>query len=265
MVKKFYFSLILLYLFSFPLYALKTNLSLGMYCGFFPSMGGSLNSHVQEEYFNSNNGINGMNRRMTGYNTSDLKRLLGAFGGLGIKTIFDDYYLLRIAVNYCTSFYGGEGSTIFTTDHLNYYLLKCQYSMVEYDIPLTVGISVPFWKDIKISLSYGIAFAYANYENSFKSNTYTDPFERKGSFKGWTLPMVMLLEGDYFITEKFAIITSLSYYWGSTKILKDSKKSDTTGFDLDVDNEGEGIEDFARIDFTGFRFSFGFSYYFYSI
>ena len=35
------------------------------------------------------------------------------------------------------------------------------------DVPLTIGLSIPFWKDMKISLGLGAAYVWAEYENEF--------------------------------------------------------------------------------------------------
>ncbi len=62
---------------------------------------------------------------------------------------------------------------------------------------------------------------------------------------------MLLVEGDYFLSEKLSITASLAYYKGSTDIRKDRYRTD-------------GDTDFARIDFTGYRFGMGVSWHFYS-
>ena len=260
-MKRTLFIILLIFLQNPKLYATKINYSIGFFGGIAPSMGGNLSSYIQDEQFNSETGIDGMTRAMNGYSTTNnINRLLGASLGIAIKAIFYEFYLVRVAGSYCQSIQGGTGKTIFfSTDYANYYPLECKYTFNEYDIPLTLGLSIPFWKDVKIHFSCGIAFSYASYENNFTSSTYPDPFERKGSFTGWAFPLVSVIEGEYFISHKFALSTNISYFWGSTEVLKDSQKRDTNGLG------GDGAVDFARIDFTGYRLSFGISYYIFSI
>lgn len=224
------------------------NYSVGLYGGFMPSMGGNLNSSVQASEFQSKNGIDGINKSLSGFDTSPVERLLGATAGLDFKASFSDYFLVRLAGNYTRSVVGGNGKTVYD-DTGTAYLLECDYAMTVYDVPLTVGLAIPFWKDVKISFSCGLAFAYGQYQNSFKSSA---PLDYKGSFTGWAFPLVLLLQGEYFLAEKTSLSALLSYYNGSTKTLEDGEKSD-------------GSVDFAPIDFTGYRFSFGVAYYFYSI
>lgn len=225
-----------------------------------PSFGGSMNSSIQREYFDSESGIDGMRRSMSGIETSKIDRLTGIFLGIQTKTIFRDFYMIRFAGSYCNGFIGGSGKSIFySTDYGNYYQLECDYSFWEFDFPLTLGLSIPFWKDAKIFLSCGVAFAYGEYKNKFTSSTYPDPFTRKGSFSKWAFPLIVLLEGEYFISSQIAVNSTISYYRGSTKVLTDNTKNDYLGFGMN------GAVDYAKIDFSGYRFSMGVSYYYYSI
>lgn len=256
---------LLLFIWSCLLNAAAMNYGFGIYGGFYPSMGGSLDSYVQQEYLNSSNGIDGMNMKRSGETTSSIDHIVGAVAGIEFKAILFDYYLIRTAFNYSMGVSGGKGSTFYTPDNTNYYKMICEYTVFMYDIPLTVGILIPFWKDMKISLSCGVAYAYASYENEFSSSETTPAFKRKGNFKGRGLPLVIVAEAEYFITEKISIISVLSYYNGSTNLIKDSRDSDTDGLDVDSDGQPDGVVDYATIDFTGYRFSLGFSFYFYSI
>ncbi|TAL39266.1 MAG: hypothetical protein EPN93_02095 [Spirochaetes bacterium] len=239
-----------------PLTAATMNYAAGFYVGFMPSYGGNLESSTQYDPFDSRNGIDGMNKEMSGHDTTEIKRLLGLSGGIEFKAIIFDYFLMRLAGNYTMSIYGGAGKTVFLTGGAGTETdVTASYSMWSYDIPLTVGLIIPFWKDVKISFSCGLAFAYGAYDNQFKVASG----DRKGSFTGWALPLVILVQGEYFLGEKIALNTSLAYYKGATETIRDSKRSDTTGLG------GAGAVDFAKIDFTGYRFSIGLSYYFYSI
>ncbi|GEM_PF-448847 len=246
--------------------AAPVDYAVGIYGGFTPSFGGDLHSYNQEKYFHSNSGIDGMNRARDGMSTSVIERLIGATAGIELKGIFLDYYFVRFAFNYTRSIYGGSGKTVFTPDGTNYYRLSCTYSLSMYDVPFTVGLSIPFWKDMKVSLSGGVAYAYVMYENQFKSSETTPPFERKGVFKGWGLPLVIIAEGEYFISPKLSLNAALSYYNGTTEVIKDDKDTDISGPDLNNDGSTpDAAVDFSRIDLTGYRFTLGISIYIESI
>lgn len=227
----------------------------GIYGSFMQSMGGNLQSYNQENYFGSSSGIDGINRSMDGYSTSNIERLTGVFAGLDVKAIFFDYYMLRVGANYGMSMTGGKGKTVYYNGA--YYNLKCEYSLKQYDFPVTLGLSIPFWKDSRISVSCGTAFARATYENKFESDSTSAPFSLtqntiKGKFTGWAFPLVVLIQGDFFIMPEVSLISTISYYRGRTKVIKDSSDKD-------------GNVDYASIDFTGYRFSLGVSYFFYNM
>jgi hypothetical protein len=245
MIKKIIFIISFLLIITIHgLDAESVSVSGGLYGSFMQSMGGNLDSYNQH-FFGSNSGIDGINRSMDGYSTSNIDRLTGVFAGFDVKAIFLDYYLVRVGVNYGMSIIGGKGKTVYNdgVDHS----LKCEYSLKQYDFPLTLGLSIPFWKDSRISVSCGTAFAMATYENKFQSDT----IEWKGKFTGWAFPLVVLIQGDFFIAPEVSLTSTISYYKGRTKVIKDSSDND-------------GNIDFASIDFTGYRFSLGVSYYFYS-
>jgi hypothetical protein len=244
MIKKIIFIILFLFIIKIQVNAEKVSISSGLYGSYMQSMGGNLDSYNQH-YFGSNSGIDGMNRSMDGYSTSNIDRLTGVFAGFDVKAIFLDYYLVRIGANYGMSIIGGKGRTVYNdgADHS----LKCEYSLTQYDFPVTIGLSIPFWKDSRISVSCGTAFARATYENKFESDT----LDLKGNFTGWAFPLVVLIQGDLFIAPEVALTSAISYYKGRTKVIKDSSDND-------------GNVDFASIDFTGYRYSLGVSYYFYS-
>jgi hypothetical protein len=259
MIKKIIPLILFLLLAKMQLYAQKFNISGGLYGSYMSSMGGNLNSYNQNTYFGSNSGIDSINRTRSQYDTSNIDRLTGAFVGMDVKAIFLDYYMLRIGANYGMSVMGGKGRTVYTPDGgLNYYNLKCEYSLKQYDFPFTLGLSIPFWKDSRISVSCGTSFSRATYENKFESDpaNTNDPFASsnsiKGKFTGWAFPLVVLIQGDLFIAPEVALTSTISYYKGRTKVIKDSSDSD-------------GNIDFASIDFTGYRFSLGISYNFYNM
>jgi hypothetical protein len=254
MIKKIIYIFLFLFIIKIQeLSAEKVSVSGGFYGSYMSSMGGNLSSSTQEIYFDSNSGIYSINKSMDGTDTSNIDRLTGAFAGFDIRAIFLDYYLLRIGANYGMNVLGGKGKTIINAG-ANY--LKCEYSLKQFDIPVTLGLSIPFWKDSRISVSCGTAFAWASYENKFESDSVAAPFSAtqdtiKGKFTGWAFPLVVLIQGDLFVMPDVSLTSTISYYKGRTKVIKDSKDSD-------------GDVDFASIDFTGYRFSLGVSYYFFS-
>ena len=254
MIKKIFITSLLLLLTQLPLHAKTANYSIGACAGFAPSLGGNLESLTQQQYFSSDGGIDGMNRSMEGEDTKNINRLLGITGGLEFKTIIQNFYLIRLGTNFSNGITGGKGKTVFHDDgYADYYTLKCKYSFYEIDVPLTLGLAIPFWKDMMFSLSCGVAYSYAKYKNEFVSeDAYPDAFELKGEFKGWGFPLVVIIQGEYFFFTNASLTSTISYYNGATEVLKDSYDKD-------------GDVDFARINFTGYRFTFGISYYFFSI
>lgn len=228
------------------LMAVTVNGAMGMYGGFAPSLGNDLQSAYQYYVYGTQSGVDGLNRAQDGYSTSAIERLIGFGGGIMFKLLLMDNYQFRLGANYTKSTLGGEGETLFGATPTT---LECKYGFTMYDVPLTFGISIPFWKDIKIVFSCGFAYAYAKYTNRFIENSTT---KHKGTFTGWGLPLVILIEGEYFITDRLALSSSLVYYRGSSKFIEDGSTSD-------------GVTDYARINFTGYRYNAGVSFYFWSI
>lgn len=237
--------------------ARSLNFGLGIYGGFMPAMGGNLHSNLQENSLDSSSGIDGINRGADGKSTSNVERLVGISAGAALRTIINNYILLRLGINYTNSMYGGEGDSLYTPDGTSFYVMSCSYSLQIIDVPFTVGISIPFWKDMKISLSGGAAYARGTYENGFESTETGEEFKRKGKFKGTGYPLVFIVEGEYFITETIALTSAIAYYRGSTRLIEDSStSSDSTSTGTIADSD---VVDFARIDFTGYRFTIGIS------
>ncbi len=226
--------------------AANVNYAIGVYGGLAPSLGDDLQSYLQYYRYGSQSGVDGINRTQDGYETSNIDRLLGLGFGISFKTLLFENYQIRIAVNYTRGMWGGEGTTLFGGVPT---LLDCDYSFRMYDVPLTFGISIPFWKDVKISFNCGAAFAYGWYQNRFTENSATT---YKGKFTGRGYPLVILLEAEYFINDKIALTSALSYYRGATKLIEDTYDDD-------------GNIDYARLNFTGYRFNLGAVYYFISI
>ena len=207
--------------------------SLGFSAGYIPSMGGNLGSSVQSTQLGVDNGIDGINRSQDGTDTEMIGRLIGITGGGELKIIVFGNYLVRVGANYARSIYGGKGKTIDPWGNT----VKVEYAVWYYDFPFTLGISIPFWKDVRINLSGGIAYARGTSRNSFRSPV----LDSSASFTGWALPRVIILSGEYFLDGEVALMTSLSYYQGATELMT---------------NRG----DMGRVDFTGYRWNIGFSY-----
>ena len=238
-------AILLLFAASGPLHA-AVSLSAGVQAGFMPSPGGNLHSSTHEE-IGVGNGIDGINRSMSGYDTKPVDRILGASAGLEFRAVFYDYFFARLAGNFTTRARGGSGTTLYDNGGTPE-LLDCEYLVHIIDAPLTAGLVVPFWKDVRIAFSVGAAFAYGNYKYYFEPESGG---RYKGKFRGYGFPLVLLVEGDYFLNEKLSITASLAYYRGSTDIRRDRYRTD-------------GDTDYARIDFTGYRFAMGASWHFYS-
>ncbi|HPI91426.1 MAG TPA: hypothetical protein PK859_19120 [Spirochaetota bacterium] len=218
-----------------PLFAINTAVSLGAHIGLAPDMGGNLQSRVQRTELGVDNGIDGINRSMDGVKTEKINKLLGAYGGMDFKVVFAKYFLFRLQTNFVMNFFGGTGVTLDQSENR----LTAKYSLWIVDIPVGLGVSVPFGDIVRISLCGGVAFAYGSYSNSFKSSTVNS----SATFETWTFPWLIMLSGEYFFREDIAITTSLAYYQGSSDVIKSRS-------------------DYAKIDFSGFRWNIGFSYYF---
>ncbi len=208
----------------------------GIYTGLAPAMGGSMNTYIQEMTLGVESGIDSINREMAGRDTEEIERLLGVVGGFEGKVIVLNYLMIRVGANYLKSFYGGKGKTLDPADDV----VAVKYSMWACDFPLTVGVSIPFWKDIRISLSGGIAYAYGSQSSSFKSAT----LNQSTSVTGWALPLVFILAGDHYLTNTLSLTSTISYYKGVSRVKSDSGP------------------DYARVDFSGYRWTLGFSFYF---
>lgn len=261
-MKKIYKSAILIaiFLMTTSAWSFKMNYSIDLYAGALPNYGGSLNSYNQRAYFQSEHGIYEINKSATGVTTESIRPLLGISGGIALRSIMNDFYFYRIGASYNMNIWGGSGTTIFNTNQMDnltndYLPVKCSYGLTSYDFPVTLGVAIPFWKDVKIFFSCGVSFNYSIMTNSFKADGMT----REGKFSALSYPLVILLEGQYFVTQNMAMYTSLSYYRGNSKYLTDSTKTDTTGY------SGAGAVDYSSIDLTGYKYYLGISFYFISI
>ena len=231
---KHFFIFILLFINSVS-FASTFDTSISVNLGIIPNMGNNLSSYYQKNDLNIENGIYGINRSKSGLTTSTIKPLTGTFIGTELKGTAFDYLILSIGINYGQSILTGSGTSLDNSDNI----MSVSYSMWLIDIPITAGISISFWEDTKVSFQSGIAFSYGNYKNSFTSSTVN----QNGSFKGLGTPIITKITGEYYISKNITISSSLSRYKGATQVLKNNN-------------------DYAKIDFSGYRFSFGASYYF---
>jgi hypothetical protein len=203
----------------------------GFYTGLAPAMGGSMNTYVQNTTLGVGSGIDSINREMSGRDTEEIDRLLGVVGGFEGKVIVLNYFMIRLGANYIKSFIGGTGKTLDLSDEL----VTVKYSMWACDFPLTVGLSLPFWKDVRISLSGGIAYAYGSQSSSFKSVT----LDQSTSVKGWAIPLVFIMAGEHYLTNTLSLTSTISYYKGASRV------------------KGDNGSDYGRVDFTGYRWTIG--------
>ncbi len=240
-----------------PLAAAITTNGIGIYTGIAPNMGGSMHSYVQQQHFNTRNGIHDINRVQDGIDTAKIERPMGVTVGIDWKIIIEEYFFFRAAANYSKSVVGGSGTTAWTDNGgISYYALDCRYSVATFDVPLLAGFTIKFWDDVRFYVGGGAAFASGMYDNEFSSEDHPDPFTRKGQFRGTGFPLVAYAHGEYYFTTRYAISATVLYYGGSTPLLRDGIHADTEGLN------GKGAYDYARIDFTGYRFAFGITFYF---
>ncbi len=190
---------------------------------------------MQQTELGVSNGIDGINRSMSGVKTEKISKLLGACGGIDFSVVFATYFLFRMQTNFAMNFFGGEGTTLDQAENP----LRASYTLWTIDIPFTLGVSVPFGDRVRLSLCGGIAFAYGSYANSFSSAAVSS----RALFEGWTFPWLVMLKGEYFFRPAIALSSHLTYMHGATDVIKSGR-------------------DYAKIDFAGFRWNLGFSYYF---
>lgn len=234
-MNKFIKLLIMLLLFTpwTQLYSAEFASSLRM--GYSPEVGGSMHSGWQQENLEVQNGIYDINRSADSFALSTVETPLGFNAAFDFKVIIDKVYL-KAGAGYNRTIAGGKGTTLYAS------LLeevKVKYKQWSLDFPVTFGATLIFWNESRISLGCGVAFAYGNYSNSFKSAT----LDHSGSFTSYAIPLVAELSGEAFISPDTSIICSVDYFYGKSKIVKDGS-------------------DYARVDFSGMRLSAGFVRYF---
>lgn len=205
--------------------------------GYSPEVGGSMHSGWQLENLNVEDGIYDINRSANGFQLSTVEAPVGLNLAFDFRVIMDKIYF-KAGAGYVRTIAGGKGTTLdYSTPTPEE--VKVRYKQWSLDFPLTFGATLLFWNESRISLGCGIAFAYGNYTNSFKSAT----LDHSGSFKSYAFPLVAELSGEVFIFSNTAIICSFDYFYGKSKVV----------------NNGS---DYGRVDFSGMSFSAGFVRYF---
>lgn len=205
--------------------------------GFAPETGGSMHSGWQLEELEVEQGIYDINRSRDGFQLSTIEAPLGFSAAFDIRLILDKIYF-KAGAGYNRVIAGGKGTTLndSATDEV-----KVKYKQWSADFPVTAGVTLLFWGESRISLGGGAAFAYGNYSNSFRSAV--PALNHSASFTSYAFPLVAELSSEVFISSGTSLICSINHYYGKSKIVKDGS-------------------DYARVDFSGTRFTAGVVKYF---
>lgn len=209
--------------------------SVGIHAGFYPEMGGNLQSFFQSDTLDAPDGIYDINRTENGKETSFIKPLLGRYAGLNTDITIRRHFIIRTSLNFSKDYYGGRGTSL---DHLDDEM-DVRYKLTIIDFPIAAGLAVPVRDRVKISLCAGIAVAYGKYQNSFESANISS----SGTFSAWGAPFVIMLKGEIFLTENISLSSSVNTYQGATGPVRSG-------------------DDYARIDFSGIRWDIGAAYHF---
>ena len=220
---------------ALPLYSAEFASSIRI--GFSPEVGGSMHSGWQLENLEVEQGIYDINRSADGFQLSTIEAPLGFSAAFDLRLILDKIYF-KAGAGYNRVIAGGKGTTLndSATDEV-----KVKYSQWSADFPVTAGVTLLFWGESRISLGGGAAFAYGNYSNSFKSAV--PALNHSAAFTSYAIPLVAELSGEVFISSGTSLICSINHYYGRSKIVKDGS-------------------DYARVDFSGTRFTAGWVKYF---
>lgn len=230
-------AVLLIFFASSQLYSAEFASSLRI--GYSPEVGGSMHSGWQLENLGVEDGIYDINRSAPGFDLSTVESPVGINIAFDFKIIMDKIYL-KTGAGYNRTIAGGKGTTLYLSalpDVLEE--VDVEYKQWSFHLPLTFGATLLFWNEARISLGCGIAFAYGNYSNSFKSAS----LDHSGSFSSYAFPLVAELSGEIFISLNTSIICSFDYFYGKSKVVKDNS-------------------DYGRVDFSGMTLSVGFVRYF---
>ncbi len=216
-----------------PIYSVEVASSFRL--GYSPDVGGAMHSGWQLENLEVEQGIYDINRSADGFDLSTVERPVAFIASTDIKIIMDKVYF-KAGADYSRTFAGGKGITLNAPASEE---VEVRYKQWSADFPVTLGVTLLFWNETRLSLGGGIAFAYGTYSNSFKSAT----LDHSASFTSYAFPLVAELSGEAFISENTSIICSIESFYGKSRIVDDGS-------------------DYARVDFSGTRFTAGFVKYF---
>jgi len=200
--------------------------------GYAPEVGGSMHTGWQYENLGNYDGINDINRSDGSGNTTTIEKPLGVLINLGYRNLGDVIYF-KTGLTAVYSFHGGDGKTL---DQTGSEVVEASYKVFWGEIPLIWGIYVDFWDEVRLSLGAGVAFAYGMYMNSFSSAS----LDNSASFKGYGFPLLAEFNCEYRLSENTASMATIQYSRGESKTI-------------------ESGDDYARLDFTCFRFMMGLS------
>ena len=194
--------------------------------GYSPASGGSMSSGWQSGTLKVSDGINDINRSKDGFAVSSIEAPVGVIAGADFRIIQESVYC-RAGIEYVYQISGGKGKTL---DYSGTELVEVTYTQWSFDVPLTMGITFLFWGESRIYIGGGLAFAYGNYSNIFKSAT----IDYTASFTGYGIPVVAEIGCEYLLNEKVSLGCDLKYLYGRSQIIK-------------------ADSDFARVDFSGYH------------
>jgi opacity protein-like surface antigen len=205
--------------------------------GYAPEIGGSMHTGWQAEHLDVYDGINDINRSGSGISVSTIEKPVGAVAGAEARYAGDTlYFKSGIGIVYsCT---GGSGSTV-NDFGAGDEKVDVDYSLWFYYVPVTAGIIIDYWDEVRIYAGGGAAYASGTFSSSFKS----DSIEHEASFSGYGIPLVAELGGEYIFAEHAALCCSVTYLRGRSSVIDDGS-------------------DYARIDFTGFSFTAGILFFY---
>jgi len=205
--------------------------------GFAPEIGGSMHTGWQAEHLDVYDGINDINRSKSGISVSTIEKPVGAVAGAEARYTDDNIYF-KSGIDIVYSCAGGSGSTI-NDFGAGDEKVDVDYSLWFYYVPVTAGIVIDYWDEVRIYAGGGAAYASGTFSSSFKS----DSIEHEASFSGYGLPLVAELGCEYIVAENAALCCGITYLRGRSSVI-------------------ENGTDYARIDFTCFSFTAGILFFY---
>ncbi len=204
--------------------------SVSLQLGYAPEIGGSMHTGWQYENMGNSDGINDINRSDGTGSTATVEKPVGAVLSLGYRSFGEGIYF-KTGISGVYSIYGGKGKTL---NQAGTEVVDVKYTMMWGEIPFILGIHMEFWKEIRLSLGAGFAFAYGLYMNSFSSAT----IDNSAMFLGYGFPLIAEFSCEYRLSETVDYIATVQYMRGESRL---------------IENGG----DYTRLDFTSFRLLLG--------